>query len=86
MPGKEKFHIYLGLYIIGFVLYYLITTYVAMILLQNPLYLAVFWTGILFSVLGIRLYQNLFFYPRTQILYEEKIEPVMVTLDSSYHT
>jgi MFS family permease len=84
MPGKEKFHIYLGPYIIGFVLYYFLTTSLAAVLLQNPLYLAVFWTGILVSVLGIRLYQNLFYYPRTPIIYEEKIEPVMVTLDSSF--
>jgi len=84
MPGKEKFHIYLGPYIIGFVLYYFLTTSLAAVLLQNPLYLAVFWTGILVSVLGIRLYQNLFYYPRTPIIYEEAIEPVMVTLDSSF--
>ena len=86
MPGKEKFHIYLGLYIIGFVLYYFITTSVAMILLQTPLYLAVFWIGILVFISGIRIFQNHFFYPRTQIIYEEEIEPVMVTLDSSYKT
>ena len=83
MPGKEKFHIYLGPYIIGFVLYYFLTTSLAAVLLQNPLYLAVFWIGILVSVLGIRLYQNLFYYPYTPIIYEEKIEPVMVTLGSS---
>jgi len=83
MPGKEKFHIYLGPYIIGFVLYYFLTTSLAAVLLQNPLYLAVFWAGILVSVLGIRLYQNLFYYPRTPIIYEESIEPVMVTLDGS---
>ncbi len=84
IPGKEKFHIYLIFYIIGFVLYYFLTTSVATVLLQNPLYLAVFWAGILVSVLGLRLYQNRFFYPRTQIIYEEEIEPVMVTLDSSF--
>jgi len=55
-----------------------------MIFLQKPLYLAVFWVGILAAVLGIRLYQNHYFYPRTQIIYEEEIEPVMVSLESSY--
>ena len=84
MPGKEKLHVYLGLYIIGFVIYYFLTTSAAMILLQKPLYLAVFWVGILAAVLGIRLYQNHYFYSRTQIIYEEEIEPAMVTLESSY--
>lgn len=84
MPGKEKLHVYLGLYIIGFVIYYFLTTSVAMILLQNPVYLSIFWIGILAGILGIRFYQNHYFYPRTEIIYEEEIEPAMVTLDSSY--
>ncbi len=56
-----------------------------MILLQNPV-LSIFWIGILSGVLGIRLYQNHYFHPRTKIIYEEEIEQIMVTLDSSSNT
>lgn len=82
MPGKEKFHVFLLPYIAGFVAYYFLTAFFAQVLLSRPSYLFVYWGVILVVISAVRLYQKHYFYPRRPVLFEEILEPYMVTLES----
>ena len=49
-------------------------------ILDSPLSLFIFYGAVLLIIIVLKVLQNYFIYKKLEILYEEKPEPVMVTL------
>jgi len=81
LPGKENMHLYWIVYLVGFLAYFNLLTWLESYLLKAPSQLALFFFAVFVIILGIRLYQRLFYYRNITIRYEEELEPVMVGLD-----
>lgn len=82
LPGKSKMHVFWMVYLLSFLSYVFFLTLIEYELLKVPSNFFLFY-GIIFGLLIIiRIYQNYFLYRKTEIIYEEEPEPVMVTLKS----
>ena len=80
LPGKAKLHLYWIIYIICFLIYAFLMSSVEYKILNSPLSLFIFYGVVLVIIVGLKVSQNHFIYKKLEILYEEKPEPVMVTL------
>lgn len=80
LPGKAKIHVLWFVYVLSFLVYIYLFTYFEYKLLKSPSNFLIFYGVILFLFLSIRIYQHYLLYKKTEIIYEEKPEPVMVTL------
>jgi hypothetical protein len=83
LPGKEKLHIFWIVYLLGFLLYVGLMSSIEVSLFENPSHFFVFFGVILFLVVLIRTYQNHIFYKKTELVYEEKLEPIMLGLETN---
>ena len=82
LPGKAKLHLSWIIYIISFLIYAFLMSFVEYKILNSPLSLFIFYGAILLIIIVLKVLQNYFIYKKLEILYEEKPEPVMVTLVS----
>jgi len=82
LPGKEKLHIFWIVYLLGFLLYVGLMSSVEVSLFAEPSRFIIFFGVVLFFVIVIRTYQNHLFFKKTEIVYEEKLEPVMLGLET----
>ncbi|MFB0564213.1 MAG: hypothetical protein ACETWK_00870 [Candidatus Aminicenantaceae bacterium] len=81
LPGKEKIQLFWLIYILAFVAFINLVSWIEFELLRAPLNFFIFYGFIFFIILGIRIYQVFFLYKKNSIQYEEHPEPVMVGLD-----
>jgi len=81
LPGKEKIQLLWFVYLIMFIAYLNLVSWIEFELLRAPSNFIIFYGFIFFIILGIRIYQLFFLYKRNRIQYEERPEPVMVGLD-----
>ena len=51
-------------------------------LFVKPSRFFVFYGVVIFIIILIRIYQNYFFYRKTKLSYEEKLEPVLLGLEA----
>ena len=79
-PGQEKVHVFWLLYIFLFLGYIYFMTWLEKILLTKPINFIFFLAVILILIIGIRLYQKYILQEKQKIIYEEAVEPVMVSL------
>jgi hypothetical protein len=80
LPGKEKLHVYWIVYLLGFILYVVLMSFVEVLLFLKPSRFFVFYGVLLMMILGVRIYQNVFFYKKVELVFEEELEPVMLEL------
>jgi len=81
LPGKERIQLYWLPYILLFLAYINLMSWIELQLLRVPLYFFLFYAIVVFIILCIRMYQWLLFYKKTGLQFEEQLEPVMVSLD-----
>lgn len=81
LPGREKIHLFWIVYFLGFLLYVALLSSIEAYLFAKPSGFIIFLGVILFMGVLVRTYQNTFFYKRTELVYEEKLEPVMLGLE-----
>ena len=81
LPGKEKLQLFWFPYLILFLVYINLMSWIELELLRFPSSFFVFYGIVFFVYLAIRIYQLAFFYRNTGIQYEERPEPVLVGLD-----
>jgi hypothetical protein len=82
IPGKEKLHLFWIVYLFGFMVYVMLMSSIEVSLFVKPSRFFVFFGVIFFLIVSIRLYQNYFFYRKTELVYEEKLEPVLLGLEA----
>ncbi len=82
IPGKEKLHLLWIVYLFGFMVYVMLMSSIEVSLFAKPSRFFVFFGVIFFLIVSIRLYQNYFFYRKTELVYEEKLEPVLLGLEA----
>jgi hypothetical protein len=80
LPGKGKLHIFWIVYLGSLIAYISIMSSVAYKLLLNPTGFISFSAIFLLLFVSIRLVQNRVFLHDAEIIYEEKPEPILVTL------
>jgi hypothetical protein len=80
LPGKAKMHVLWMIYLFSFLLYVFFMSFIEYELLKKPSKFIIFY-GVLFGLfLLFKIFQNYFLYKKTEIMYEEELEPVMVTM------
>ena len=82
LPGKAKLHLSWIINIICFLIYAFLMSHIEYMILNSPLSLFIFYGAILLIIVVLKVFQNNLIYKKMEILYEEKPEPVMVTLVS----
>ena len=80
LPGKGKMHIYWIVYLVSLISYAAIMSLLAYKLLLNTSSFLLFYTIVFILFVMLRFVQNSFFLQRANIIYEEKPEPVLLTL------
>ncbi len=80
LPGKAKLHLSWIIYIISFLIYAFLMSFIEYKILNSPLSLFIFYGVVLLIIVVLKVSQNHFIYKKLEILYEEKPEPAMVTL------
>ena len=80
LPGKAKVHLFWLVYFLAFILYVSLISKVELVFLQKPSLFFLFLGISFFTFLGLRIYQNNYLFNKWQIIYEDKPDPVMVTL------
>ncbi len=80
LPGKAKVHFFWLVYFVAFILYVSLISRIELALLQKPSLFFLFLGISFFTFLGLRIYQNNYLFNKWQIIYEDKPDPVMVTL------
>lgn len=80
LPGKEKIQLFWLLYLVLILSFVNLITWIELQLLRSPSGFSYFYGSLLFVLIGIRIYQVLFFYRGIRIQFEERLEPVMVDL------
>ncbi len=82
IPGKEKLHVFWIVYLFGFILYVAFFGFVEALLFVKPSRFYIFF-GVMLAVFVLsRIYQNIFFYEQMEIVYEEKLEPILLGLET----
>jgi len=80
LPGKAKMHLFWIVYLFSFLAYIVFLSSLEKKLLQAPSRFLIFY-GVVFGLfLVLQIYQRYFNYRKCDIIYEEKPEPVMVTI------
>lgn len=80
LPGKEKIQLFWIFYLLLFIAYLKITSWIELRLFQAPSNFFIFYSVIIFLLICIRIYQHLFFYRKISIKYQEEVEPVLISL------
>ena len=82
LPGKEKIQLFWLFYLILFFTFINSMSWIEFSLLQSPINFILFFIVALLIIISIRVYQNLFFYKKESIKFEEEIEPLFISLKS----
>jgi hypothetical protein len=80
LPGKGKMHIFWIVYLVSLISYASIMSFIAYKLLLNTSGFLYFYAIVFVLFVLIRFIQNSVFLQRANIMYEEKPEPVLLTL------
>jgi hypothetical protein len=80
LPGKANVHFFWILYILGFMIYITVLTSLEAYLISNVVEFLVFVGLTMFCILAVRVYQNRFYYPWINIIYEEEPDAVFIQL------
>jgi hypothetical protein len=80
LPGKAKLHLLWIIYLISFLTYAFLMSFIEYKILNSPLNLFIFYGIVFLIIVFLKVSQNYFIYKKLEILYEEKPEPAMVTL------
>ena len=80
LPGKGKMHIFWIVYLISLILYVSVMSSLAYALLLDPTGFISFLTVVFILFILIRFIQNSLFLKKSEIIYEEVPEPVLLTL------
>ena len=80
LPGKAKLHLSWIIYLISFLIYAFLISSIEYKILNSPLKLFIFYGVVFLIIVVLKVSQNYFIYKKLEIVYEEKPEPVMVTL------
>ena len=81
LPGKEKLQLLWIIYFFLFLAFINLMAWIESELLKSHSNFLIFFGAAILIILGVRIYQLLFFYRKNGIKYEEKPEPALVTLD-----
>jgi hypothetical protein len=82
MPGKAKIQYFWLVYLAGFLAYVNFFSWLEGIFSRYPDGLYIYFGVAAGLIAGVRLYQHLLFYRRAPLIYEEKLEMVMITLET----
>jgi hypothetical protein len=82
LPVKEKLYLFWIVYLLGFILYVGSMSSIEILILAKPSRFIIFFGVIFLIVVLVRIYQYHIFYRKTELVYEEKLEPVMLGLDA----
>ncbi len=80
LPGKGKLHIFWILYLISFLIYAFLLSFIEYKILNSPLYLFISYGVVLILIAAVRASKKSLLPKKLEIKYEETIEPMMVTL------
>jgi hypothetical protein len=80
LPGKAKMHIFWIVYLFSFLIYVFFLSSLEKKLLLVPSRFLVFYGIVIGLFIVLEIYQRYFYYRKYDIMYEEKPEPVMVTI------
>jgi len=80
LPGKRKMHIFWIVYLFALISYVSIMSLVAYALLLNPSDFIYFFAIVVILFIMIRFVQNRLLLHKADIIYEEELEPVLLTL------
>jgi hypothetical protein len=80
LPGKAKMHIFWIVYLFSFLIYVFFLSSLEKKLLLAPSRFLIFYGIVIGLFIVLEIYQRFFYYRKYDIMYEEKPEPVMVTI------
>ncbi len=81
LPGKEKVQLFWFFYLLVFIIFVQVLSWVELALLMAPRDLPKFLAVAAAAVVAGRLYQRLVFFPKVGIKFEERPEPIVLGLD-----
>lgn len=80
LPGKAKMHVLWIVYLLSFLVFVFFVSTIEYELWKKPSRFLIFY-GVVFGLfILIKIYQNYFLYKKAEIIYEEELEPVMITM------
>ena len=82
MPGKARIQYFWLVYLAAFLVFVNSFSWLEGILFRYPEGFYIYFGVAAGLIAGVRLYQHLLFYRRTPLIYEEKLEMVMITLEA----
>lgn len=80
LPGKAKMHVFWIVYLFSFLFYIFFLSSIEMKLLLRPSRFIIFYGIVLGLFIVLKIHQRHFYYRKYDIMYEEKPEPVMVSI------
>jgi hypothetical protein len=83
VPGKAKLHLFWLIYVMAFIAYVSFLSSLETFLFRYPRYFFNYFISLGVVLVAIRVYENFYVYRRQPILYEDKPEPVMISLESA---
>jgi hypothetical protein len=83
VPGKAKLHLFWLIYVIAFVIYISFLSALETFLFRYPRYFINYFIILGLGFAAVRVYENLLIYRTQPILYEDRPEPVMISLESA---
>jgi len=83
LPGKAKIQYLFPIYLFSFICYIYLMSYLEYMLFKEPSNFYIFYGAIFIFFIAIKIYQNYFLHPKSEIIYEEEPEPVLITLTHS---
>lgn len=83
LPGKEKMHVLWTVYIAGFILYVTLFSALELSFFKHPSLFYIFYAIVLMLIVASNMLRNYFSFRSFDLKFEEKPEPVMLSLASS---
>jgi hypothetical protein len=80
LPGKAKLHYFWIIYLISFLIYVFLMSTIEYTILNYSLNLFIFCGFVFIIIIVLRIIQNHIIYKRLEFMYEERTDPIMVTL------
>jgi len=80
LPGKAKLHLFWIIYLISFLLYAFLLSFIEYKILNYPSRLLIFYGAVFIIIVALKISQNYLVYEKKEIVYEERPEPAIVTL------
>lgn len=80
LPGKGKLHYYWILYLVSFLIYAFLLSFIEYKILNSPLYLFISYGVVFIMISALKASKKYILHEKLEIKYEEILEPIMVTL------